>query len=279
MKLNVWRLHPNGVKITKAEKTLNETAHPAAIKFCQPYTNANQLGWWIFPPQDIDICWHGDRFEFKEISPYLPTDHQLVSSMVVDSDLVNVENFCPQGQGRSKYTWGAVEPNVVQIWTGCVFQTPPGWNLLLRSPINFSPRSCYVMEGILETDWMQYDIWINLVFTKEGEWIKLRRNEFPPLAQIIPTKREDWEIDRNEILKRDEKEANRVFEFWLQYNNKKFGNGGKQYLAENRTKDSTTYHKERKRILDDNDMPKQELMQVKNVEKKKITKKFIKLKK
>ncbi len=101
---------------------------------------------------------------------------------------------------------------------------------------------------------MQYDIWINLVFTKKGEWVQLRREEWPPIAQLIPVRRSpEWEINKDQLVNRDEEDANRVFEYWLQYNHKKYSSGGKQMLTQNdpeRRKDSTTYHRERQRILD-----------------------------
>ncbi len=248
--LNIWRLHPSGIRIIPAEKTLNGTAHPEGVKFCGPFTTANKAGFWAFPPADIDICWTGESFEHRIISNYSGVDHEFVKQLVQRKDGVNPEDFCPAG-GRSKYTWGAVENNIVQIWTGCIFETPPGWGLHIRSPINFPPRSCYVMEGILETDWMQYDIWINLVFTKQGEWIKLRREEWPPLAQLIPVQRSpEWKINKDQLVNREEEDANRAFEYWIQYNHKKYSSGGKQMLTQERQKDSTTYHKERQRILD-----------------------------
>jgi hypothetical protein len=108
------------------------------------------------------------------------------------------------------------------------------------------------MEGILETDWMQYDIWTNLVF-ENHEWVSLRKDEFPPLAQLVPTRREcvdgDWGVGRDEVVHRNDPEANRVFEYWLDYNHSKFGTGGKQYLAPDRTKDGTTYFKKRAEVM------------------------------
>jgi hypothetical protein len=49
-----------------------------------------------------------------------------------------------------------------------------------------------------------------------------------------------------------------VFKYWLNYNKKKFENGGKQLLSSDGslTKDSTTYFREKKRLLDGEDKPK-----------------------
>ena len=268
--LKIWRLHPQGVKIIPAEKTLNNTAHPQGVKFCHPFSAANSTGFWVFPPADIDVMWTGQSFKHNHVSHYSNTDATLVHSLVNHPD---VEKFYPIEQGRNKYSWGSGEPNVMQIWTGCIFQTAPGWNLHIRSPINFPPQVCHVMEGTLETDWMHYDIWINVVFTEKYKWVNFRRDGWPPLAQIIPVKRkEEWSTSE-EFIGRQTPEASQVLDFWVQYNHKKFCGDGKRPMDDTRTKDSTTYYKERQRILDrDTKLPKQEELKV----IKKITPRFIK---
>ena len=255
-KLNVWKCHPKAARIEKASKHLNGTANEAGVKMCRPYGSANQTGWWLWPPVDMDVVWRGDKFERNEIEPYTAVDRQLVEKLIKDSDQTNIDTWCPEATGRTKFTWGEVEPELVQIWSGLIFETPPGWCLLIRSPINCGVQPYHIMEGILETDWMQYDIWFNVVFDKKDEVVKFRKDQWPPLAQIIPIRREtvdaDWEIETNEYINRDSPEADRVFSYWAQYNDKKFCHGGKQALSKidpSLTKDGTTFHKERRRIL------------------------------
>jgi hypothetical protein len=255
--LKVWQCHPKSANIVPAEKTLQGTANEAGVKWCGPYKYANQTGWWLFPPVDVDIKWLGGKeFEHKLIEPYSNADAILTRQLMNAREIgdTNLEIWCPEEHGRTKFTWGAVDEGVVQFWTGCIFETPPGWGLHIRSPINCDPRLIYIMEGILETDWMQYDIWFNMVFTKKDEWVQLRKDGWPPLAQLIPIRREayntDWTLDQ-EMINRDTPESNRVFEFWTQYNDQKFCHGGKQALTEDGTmsKDATTYHRERMRCL------------------------------
>lgn len=256
MNLKIWRLHPKGIRLEPAEKTLKGTAHPAGVKFCKPFTLANSQGFWVYPPVDIDFQLTDNGFEFKELEFWGASEHELVKSLVKDSDFVNIDDFCPIS-GRSKFTWGAVEPNVVQIWTGCIFQTDPGWCLHLRNPINFPNSNFQIMEGILETDWMFYDIWINVVVTRKNEWIRLRKDQPYPFAQIVPIKRDSLDHSLSEaFVNRQSSEANEIFSYWLQYNKKKFGSGGKQKLTEEKMKDSTTFWKERAANLPkNNDIP------------------------
>ena len=253
--LKVWRLHPDGCRITPAERTLRNTAHRDAVRWCGPFTHANKAGWWVFPPVDIDITWHGgSEFEYELLSPYSAADGLLLSFLLDEDHKGDAWKWLsdPAG-GRTKFTWGVVERGVAQIWTGCIFETPPGWGLHLRSPINCADPAFHVMEAMLETDWLQYDIWLNIAFHRIGEKVELRRDGWPPVAQLIPVRRESyegrWSVDE-ELLNRNTPEANRVFEFYVEYNEKKFARGGKQLreVGSDLTKDSTTYYRERRRL-------------------------------
>lgn len=252
--LNIWRLHPKSVRLQAAESTLNGTANPDGVRWCKPYATANAAGFWLFPPIDIDILWKGDReFEYRFHEQWPASDHDLVQSLVNPTQPYNVEMFCPRDGGRSKASFGTVDPAVVQMWTGCIFETPPGWCLHIRPPVNTPFPGYRVMEGILETDWLQYDIWTNIVFEEKGRWIEFRKNQWPPLAQLIPMKREsvmhEWKTGTDEFLNRETPAGNRVTDFWLEYNHRKFGMGGKQPLSKDRTKDSATYHKVRAEVM------------------------------
>ena len=47
----------------------------------------------------------------------------------------------------------SIQPGQLQIWTGCVAKTAPGWSLLVRGVANLSKSPSYQMlEGIIETD-------------------------------------------------------------------------------------------------------------------------------
>lgn len=253
--LKVWRLHPNGCPIVPAEKTLRGTANRAGVRWCGPFTNANQAGWWVFPPVDMDVVWKGGKdFDAQILTPYTDADYHLIRFLLKDSDGAEPNRWLGEG-GRTKFSWGLVEEGVAQIWTGCIFQTPPGWGLHIRSPVNIPPRACHVMEAVLEADWLQYDIWLNLAFDRPNEVVRLRRDDWPPIAQLVPVRRETydarWSLDE-ELLHRNTDEANSVFEYYVQYNQKKFAGEGTDRLSTADpavTKDSATYFKERKRAL------------------------------
>jgi hypothetical protein len=110
------------------------------------------------------------------------------------------------------------------------------------------------MNGVLDTDWMFYDIWVNLVFKNKDQCVKIRKNDSIPLAQLVPIPREtyssDWVVEQQPINRQDE-ESKKVFEYWLEYNQKKFNCGGKQLLTPDGKykKTSSTFFSERQSAL------------------------------
>lgn len=248
MFVKAWQIHPKACRIKRAEKTCMGLANEGGVRWCGPYTNANKAGFWLYSPIEMDFTYDGEKFEIHGMEDYGPEDYEKVKELVRPSDNAQVEKWSFPGVGRTKTTVGLVEKNVIQIWTGLIFETPPGWCLHIRSPVNFPKNGLDIVEAILETDWMQYDIWMN-VSCSAG---RHRITKEMPIAQVIPTRREtfkaEWVLEREEI-NRDGPESDKVFSYWLSYNKQKFEMGGRQPLTETLTKDSTTYFKERNRMV------------------------------
>lgn len=247
-KLKVWRIHSQACVVKKAEKTCEGTANKDGVKWCHPYKQANQYGFWLYSPINFEFNYSDGKISLNHLESYTNEDYHTIRSLIRPKDGVDPNKWCLE-DGRTKFTVGAVEKNVIQIWTGLIFQTPKDWGLLIRSPINFSKKPFHIMEGFLETDWLQYDIWMNLVCDEENKTIKVTKDE--PIAQIIPVRKdsvEDWTFS-TEKINRNTAESNEVFKFWINYNKNKFENGGKQYLTPDGSirKDSTTYYKEREK--------------------------------
>ena len=250
--LRVRRLHPTqGIKIVPANSRLigldgqNETEkYPRsdAVRRCGPYVHANSLGWWVFPATDLDATYHGDgEWTIHEYNKY---DEQQQEEYL--SKLPPYEYKTEDGEthdfvmtGRSHVDAGLADKNILQIWTGVILRTPPGWGLLIRSPVNAEEdydRPWSIQEGVIESDWMDYDIWTNLVFKRTNELVEIRQRMWPPLAQIVPVRREaydgKWDIDDQLITADDPEWAS-----WQDYNFKKW-----ERMNE---KDGKTYYKER----------------------------------
>jgi len=242
--LKVFRLHPGGVRLKKADHKLNgdmfKTQQTSdAVKWCGPMLHANKLGYWMTAPLDIDIMYKGNgEWEQRIHRDYHPTE-----KLVIRNNLRPEDKF--RDQTRTRISFGDAEPCTVQMWTGCIFRTPPGWCMHIRNPINFPEayqRPFHIQEGIIETDWMNYDIWVNVKFHRVGEWASFRRNMWPPLAQFVPVRRSsyegDWSRPSDKILTPEDAECVEVWDGWQDYNFRKWKEKGE--------KEPLTYHKTRK---------------------------------
>ncbi len=240
--IRVWRLHPEGAQIVAADKTLMGDAPTGAVRWCGPFTHANAYGFWLYPPLDIDITWHGGRsFEYEIINGYSDADYEHMHSLQAPEDSY-------QYDPREKVEAGSVFEGIFSIWTGCAFQTPPGWALMVRSVINKPVSPVFkVQEGILETDWLPYDIWMNLQFVQQNKKVSLRRNNIAsPVAQIVPVPRQaydrPWELTES-MMERSTPEGEAFYQSWLAYNYKKW--------VKNDRKEPSTYNTERARHFKD----------------------------
>jgi hypothetical protein len=73
----------------------------------------------------------------------------------------------------------------LQIWTGLMVRTLPGWHILVRAPANLPLTGGFVLyEGIVETDTWFGPLFTNLRFTRTHSPISLRPDF--PLLQLQP---------------------------------------------------------------------------------------------
>jgi hypothetical protein len=81
---------------------------------------------------------------------------------------------------------------LIQLWTGLVVRTAPGWSLLVRAPANL-PRSggWDAFEGIVETDRWFGPLITNLRLTKTNVPIDFKPDY--PLLQVQPIPRDAYE--------------------------------------------------------------------------------------
>lgn len=242
--LQVWRFHPQGSRLTRADATLGGGAPLPARQYCGPFMAANGAGYYLHSPVDMDVSYdprQEPRWTYQVLGEgYTDDDLKVMQAMPMEHHAYDRERLTP----RTKMFFAPenYEPqHTVQIWTGMAFRTPPGWFLWIRSPINRElTRPFRVMEAILETDWMWHDIWLNLRFSHMGVTTSLRRDG-PPLAQIVPVPRssaEQWRLDERQLTP-DDPEAQEIFNWWLRYD------WEKRYSRSDGEIDRACYHKMR----------------------------------
>jgi hypothetical protein len=80
---------------------------------------------------------------------------------------------------------------VLTFHVHCLFQTSPGFDLMVQGPINRPKDAIAPLTGIVETDWSPYSFTMNWLFTRPGVAIRFEKGE--PYCHIFPLRRGDLE--------------------------------------------------------------------------------------
>lgn len=96
--------------------------------------------------------------------------------------------------------------NVFKYRTGMYIQTPPGYSIAVVPPLGYRDLPIQIVPGIIDSDQTNS---INLLLPC---WVKSGLDyevieKGTPIAQIIPFKREDWQMETS-YLKNGESQAN-----------------------------------------------------------------------
>ncbi|WP_376096193.1 DUF6065 family protein [Roseomonas sp. CCTCC AB2023176] len=159
-----------------------------AYRHCEAVTSAAAFGWHLFPPMDMEFVWDGGttvNWTYDGAEGWYPLRVAQFPDFAAHFDAhapADVQGFSPT------FLAALTEPGVVQIWTGLVARTAPGWNLLLRPPAN-APRDLGYeqYEGVVETDRWFGPIFTNIRLCRTGQPVRLQAGF--PLIQAQPVQR------------------------------------------------------------------------------------------
>src|SRR5712691_7726056 len=88
----------------------------------------------------------------------------------------------------------SIQPGGLQVWTGCIAKTAPGWSLLVRGVANLSQSLSYhMLEGIIETDNWFGPLFDNVRILKTDIPVEFRSDV--PFLQVQPV-RKDFYADK-----------------------------------------------------------------------------------
>jgi hypothetical protein len=169
----------------RADRSAAGTLPSRAYRYCEAVTSATAFGWWAFPPIDLILLWDGtDIFwQYDGNSDWLPL---LPSAQFPGFEQEFSAAAPPAMQGCSPpFLTALPEPGLLQIWTGLMARTSPGWHLLLRAPANLpAPGGFSLFEGIVSTDRWFGPLFVNLRFTRTHIPVRLRPDY--PILQLQP---------------------------------------------------------------------------------------------
>ena len=159
-----------------------------AARYCDAITTACAYGWWVYPPLDLAFTWDGATIFWScaEFPDWMALD----DAAQYPHFAAKFDQMAPAAaQGCAPpFLTRLPEPGTLQLWTGLIARTAPGWSLNIRPPVNLPAiPGIALYEGMLEAD-----IWTGPLFAN----LRLTRTHHPiavstavPLLQLQPTPR------------------------------------------------------------------------------------------
>ena len=179
----------------RADKSVGGAIPARALRYCEAITSASAFGWYVFLPISFKVVWDGHDmlWTYPGVDEWLPLTRDAVQypglSQQFDQHAPSdVRGFCPP------FLTPSIQPGQLQIWTGCIAKTAPGWSLLVRGVANLSHSQSYqTLEGIIETDSWFGPLFDNVRLLKTDVPIEFRSDV--PFLQVQPV-RKDFYADK-----------------------------------------------------------------------------------
>ena len=185
----------------RADRAAAGTMPTRAFRFCEAMRTASAFGWYLFPPIHFSLIWDGGSdviWTYPGADAWYPLKTAQFPGFAAHFDRMappEIRSFSPPFLAAFK------EPGIIQIWTGLVARTAPGWSLLIRPPANLARSQAYdCFEGIVETDRWFGPLFTNIRLTRINAPIEFDA-EFPFL-QVQPVHRDLYNerLDRFDVI-------------------------------------------------------------------------------
>ena len=170
-----FRMIPHGRPPKRADRSAAGSLPSRAQRYCDALTTATGFGYWVFLPMDVRLLWTGDTviWSYGDDPTWLPLS-ETASGAVQFPNFEEIFDAAapPALRGYSPpFITALHEAGQIQIWTGLLARTKPGWSLSIRPPVNLPPPpGVAAWEGLVETD-----IWFGPLFTN----IRLTKTDTP----------------------------------------------------------------------------------------------------
>jgi hypothetical protein len=185
------RVVPSGRLPQRADRSAAGSLPTRAFRYCDPSTSASGFGYYIFPPISFSLQWDGHdiMWTFDGASDWMPLKSAQYPGF---RDLF--DSFAPPEirQYAPPFLVALQESGLVQIWTGLIARTAPGWSLMVRAPVNMPRSGGYEpFEGIIETDRWFGPLITNVRLTKTDVPVDFRTDY--PMLQVLPMPRQAYD--------------------------------------------------------------------------------------
>jgi hypothetical protein len=172
----------------RADKSAIGTMPTRAFRYCEAIVSASAFGYYVFPPITFSLMWNGTEvvWNWEGETDWHPLHVAQFPDFRAHFDQhvpEEIREFSPPFLGAMQ------EAGIVQIWSGLVARSAPGWSLLVRPLANLPRSQNYELyEGVVETDRWFGPLFTNIRLTKTDVPIEFRADW--PLFQVQPIPRE-----------------------------------------------------------------------------------------
>lgn len=175
----------------RADRSVGGTLPVRALRYCEPVSAASAFGWHVFLPRRFQLLWDGNEVFWRMAG--LPDFQPLRSVHYPDFEDTfdaiapeHVRGFAPA------FLSASVQAGTVQVWSGSMARTAPGWSLLVRPVANLPRPSGYELyEGIIETDEWLGPLFTNVRLTRTG--VPIEFDDDVPFMQVQPLRKGDYD--------------------------------------------------------------------------------------
>ena len=183
------KLIPDGRDPKRADRSGAGSLPGRAMRYCDSLTTATGYGYWLFPPINLQLLWDGDQvfWSYGNAAAWLPLSGAPTGAAQFPGYAARFDEFAPEElQGYSPpFLTALPELGGVQIWTGLLARTQPGWSLNVRLPVNLpGVAGLTAWEGIIETDHWFGPLFNNFRITKTDFPVRIRAHM--PFLQVQP---------------------------------------------------------------------------------------------
>jgi Family of unknown function (DUF6065) len=172
-----------------------------AARICPPVTAAASFGWYVFPPIDFALRWDGHGTDWSPLTGNEPDRWRSLAGGR-DALLTHTRRFldaAPEGYQEDLDIFDYVErtipfmdadplaANQIELISGLVARTSPGWCLLSRGVPNWPGSYDHqVLEGVVETDWYRGYVPTMIRLTRQDRVVRFYRDQPVMVVQPIP---------------------------------------------------------------------------------------------
>jgi hypothetical protein len=184
------RLIPTAPLPQRADRSAAGILPTRAFRYCEPATTASGFGYYIFPAMDFSLRFDGYDvlWTYEGVGEWFPIPKLGAVQFPGFADYF--DSVAPPECTQFAPPFLAVLeiPGFMQIWSGLVARTAPGWSLLVRSPANFGrPGGYEPFEGVIESDRWFGPLITNIRLLKTNTPIDFRKEH--PMLQVQPIPR------------------------------------------------------------------------------------------